>query len=194
MTRGRKPDAPELQIAKGNPRKQAKKPAAAAAQSDQSSAATAQSDQSAAPGGAIRPPAKLVGTAVAIWNQLAPDLERMRFLRPTDRMAFARYCDALNRWWQITADLRKEGQTYTSKSAHGDLRRVNPLFLIEERLVRRLEALEDRFGLTPAARQQILVRMAQGNGQLPLSGGSAGPEPETPAQSPVGLLTSTTQH
>ena len=187
MPRGRKPDPPGLQAIKGDPRKQKRQTAGAHGSPDLGA------------GGSLKPLSKLTPAAQAVWRELGPELERLNFLRPTDRNAFARYCDAVVRYWDVSKSLRKEGQTYTSTSQHGELRRVNPLFLIEERLAKRLEGLEDRFGLTPATRQQIMARLASAQHTLPLGGGGGAsdqpPEPpEAPADSPVGFLGAATRH
>jgi P27 family predicted phage terminase small subunit len=178
---GRRPDPAALQEAKGNPGKRRKSP-----------------ELPNLPAGSIPAPSRLNSDGLRVWEQIAPELQRMNFLRGTDANAFARYCDAVVRFWRITEKLRDEGETYTSKSAHGELQRINPLFVIEERLAKRLESLEDRFGLNPAARQQIMLRLAQHQPQLPFGPAkSAEGEAETPSQppgadplsaSPIGLL------
>lgn len=175
MSRGRRPEPAELKAAKGNPGKRAIPRVADA------------------PSGAIKPLAKLRPAAVAVWRELAPELARMNFLRPTDRHAFSRYCETVVHYWDVTTQLRQSGDTYVTESAHGTMQRVNPLFLIQERLFKRLTDLEDRFGLSPAARQSIMQRLAQVQPTLPL-GEPAHPSPsaDMPASeappSPIGLL------
>jgi P27 family predicted phage terminase small subunit len=124
---------------------------------------------------------------------MAPELTRLKFLRETDLSAFSRYCEHLARWWALTKELRKEGETYETQSAHGNMLRVNPKFVVRERIEKRLEPLEDRFGLTPGARMQIMQRLAVVP-PLPVGGlfdddkdKPAGQAPVTPA-SPLGLL------
>jgi len=125
----------------------------------------------------LRAPSQLRPAAQAIWRQIAPELEGMRFLRPTDRHAFARYCETLVRWWDISKKLRVEGETYTSTSAHGELKRINPLVLVELRLSQALSSMEDRFGLNPSARQQILARLSAQQQALPFT-----PSPQAEAK------------
>lgn len=179
---GRRPDPAGLQEAKGNPGKRRRTPV-----------------QPVPGGGTIAAPTRMTAEGQRVWDRLVPELVRMNFLRATDVQAFGRYCDAVARYWKITLQLRKVGETYTSKSNHGDLQRISPLFVVEERLAKRLESLEDRFGLNPAARQQIMLRLASAQGQLDL--GRPPPEPEREASapeaspseglsaSPIGLLT-----
>lgn len=138
-------------------------------------------------------PRELGAEAKKVWAQMAPELTRLKFLRETDLSAFARYCEHLARWWGLTKDLRKEGETYETQSAHGNMMRVNPKFMVRERIEKRLEPLEDRFGLTPGARMQIMQRLAVVT-PVPVGGlfdggaeKSAGQTPAAPA-SPLGLL------
>jgi P27 family predicted phage terminase small subunit len=185
MPRGPKPQSAEVKRAKGNPGRRRLVDAPPSLQ-----------------GLAMAPPPRLALDARKIWTQLAPELGRLNFLRESDRPAFERYCEHLAKWWEMTRALRKEGMTYFSKSDHNPdgLYRVNPKFLIRERLEKRLEVLEDRFGLTPAARQQILHRAAMQTPQLPAGGLFGGdqadasnpdqPPPSAPAgeANPIGLL------
>lgn len=116
-----------------------------------------------------------------VWDQVVPELVRLKFVRPTDVPAIERYCHHLVRWWQLTADVRREGETYVTESAHGTMQRLNPKFIARERIESRLEALEDRFGLNARSRQQILQAMASAAPQLPFDAPAAGEqEPATP--------------
>ena len=142
--KGRKPKSAEVAEAQGNPgrRRILKAPEVGT--------------------GSVAPPKELTAAAKRIWQDLAPSLTSLKFLRETDRPAFTRYCLHLSDWFRLTIDLRKEGETYESVSAHNPdgMLRVNPKFLIRERVEKRLEVLEDRFGLSPASRQQIMQRLA----------------------------------
>jgi len=140
----------------------------------------------------LTPPKELKAGARQLWEKQAPELVRLRFLRPSDAQAFARYCEHLVSWWTLTQKLKKEGWTYTSQSQHGELKRVNPTFLVRDRVEGRLQELEDRFGLNARARQELLKSLAHAPGTLPLPEPEARqPEPETPPapeQSPIGFL------
>jgi len=180
MFRGRKPDAPEMQEAKGRPGKR-RRPAAPAASTVASSA--------------VQPTSKLGRSALHVWTKLAPELERMNFLRGTDSNAFARYCQTVAKYWEVSAELDRDGEVYWTETVHGKMKRINPLFLIQERLSRRLIELEDRFGLSPAARQQIMMRLAQQQPQLPLRPqGEAEPTTPPPDAGPIGILGSPKLH
>jgi P27 family predicted phage terminase small subunit len=117
----------------------------------------------------------------------------MNWLRETDVPAFTRLCVYLAEWAELEARIRKNGFTYETNSRHGKMLRIHPDFQARDRIEGRLEALEDRFGLTPAMRQKLMVALALNPaapsvpGELPLEGpGDAAPA-EAPA-SPVNFL------
>lgn len=177
--RGRKPQPAAVKMAKGNP---GRRPVPA-------------EPDGKTPGKVAVAPRELAKDARAIWTRMAPELTRLKFLRETDLSAFARYCEHLARWWSLTKDLRKEGETYETNSAHGNMLRVNPKFMVRERIEKRLEPLEDRFGLTPGARMQIMQRLAAAPPALPAGGlfGETGDDKgdgktPTPPVGPLGLL------
>lgn len=143
--------------------------------------------------GNVRPHPKLRAPALEIWKQVAPELERLNLLRPSDGHAFSRYCETLVSYWEITSKLRMIGTTYETDSAHGKMRRISPEFAVQERLFNRLTAMEDRFGLNPASRQQIMLKLLGGQGHLPLGAPvPAADQPVAtdvpPAGNPIGLL------
>ena len=95
-----------------------------------------------------------------IWDRLAPPLKAAKLLTQADAETFARYCRNFARWLDAEKAVDKEGATYESESQWGKLKRVNPVFLIADRLERQLLAIEDRFGLNPAERQRIFAARA----------------------------------
>ncbi|PWR24562.1 phage terminase small subunit P27 family [Zavarzinia aquatilis] len=152
MTRGRKPQQPELALAKGNPGKRkivglAEKKA----------------------GGSLVSPLKLTKKALAIWNELIGDLERMNFVRSTDRYAFARYCRYMVRWCELDDAVKPGAETYWTETPHGKMKRLDPAFQAMDRIDRRLEAYEVQFGLLPAARNQIMRNLSMLAPELPLA-------------------------
>jgi P27 family predicted phage terminase small subunit len=128
----------------------------------------------------VRPLAKLTPAAAAIWRELGAELHRMNVLRESDRQAFARYCADVVEYWNVSAKLRKEGHTYTVTSAHGTYNRLNPLLMVQDRLATRLDRMDDRFGLTPASRQALMVRLASKQPDLPGLGHPGAPAEEDP--------------
>ena len=175
MARGRKPDRPEVQDAKGNPGKRAKRQTAAADVPESKGAA----------------PASLNAAGKKVWSKLQADLGATGILRATDEQVLARYCDTVVRYWAITAKLRRRGEVYDAPMTNGGkMRRLDPLFAVQERLAKRLEGMEDRLGLNPRSRYEIIARLSnagppQHPGELPL--GNAGESTPAP-RSPIGIL------
>lgn len=112
--------------------------------------------------------AKVNSDAQRVYDLVAPQLRRMNFLRDSDELAFRRYCETMSRYWRVTDELEKlGGETYECATTQGGtMQRMRPQFLVQERLARRLDGLEDRFGLTPMARQQYVLAL-QRQPQLP---------------------------
>lgn len=165
MIRGRKPKPDALRRAQGNPgrRKLVEQPAAAAA-----------------PGVApatvpIGAPAELIDDqrAIAIWGRTAPRLSSLNFVQPTDYDALARYCTYLGMWYRLAQKVDVEKLVVTTKSDAVEMDRLDRNFQAMLLLDKRLEALEDRFGLNPQARQQLMrakvggLGAGAGSGQLP---------------------------
>lgn len=143
MAAGRKPKPAEAKEAAGNPGKRriAKTP-------------------DSLPSASLPAPKFLSKQAKIVWDRAAPGLIKINFLRATDIDAFARYCEHVAEFWMLTRRLRRDGLTYWTDSNHGKLKRLNPDFQARDRIERQLVPLEDRFGLSTAARQQIMQRLA----------------------------------
>lgn len=133
-------------------------------------------------------PAWLDDAGRETWEALASDLRRRQMLRDAEAVAFARYCDYVSLWRDLRNRTRDIGATVTSISKHGQLDRISPAFKAMLAIEAALVALEDRYGLTPAARLRIVKDLAAANGSLPFD---AQPQPkpeEKKAASPIGLL------
>jgi P27 family predicted phage terminase small subunit len=126
----------------------------------------------AVPADGLQPPKWLKQEALGIWKRLAPPLRASKLLAQADVEAFARYCRNFARWLKMQKDLDKEGEAYESEGQWGKLKRVNPSFLIADRIERQLLAAEDRFGLNPAERQRIFAARAAAGAPLDLFGSS----------------------
>ncbi len=139
------------------------------------------------------PPRSLKRKPKAVWKQLAGKLAGLKFIKVSDEPALERYCVDLAAWRDVTAKLEETGQVYETSSTHGTMLRVHPLFLVQDRLAKRLESFEDRFGLNPASRQRILQGLAAqvGGGDLPLPA-RRDEQPAAPAASPIGMLSEAT--
>lgn len=182
MTPGPKPKPAEIAEKQGNPghRPIAKTPDANAVIG--ADAASVAVDSTA--------PEWLDDTGLAIWRAYMPKLRAMGYVRDTDRNSFARLCDHTARWLRLRAKVDEKGESYTTESRHGKMERINPDFAAMLRVEEKLVALEDRFGLTPAARQQIMSRIRDaGDMALPLGEAQQPQQPRaTPASSPIGML------
>lgn len=180
--RGPKPEPASVKIAKGN---SGRRPIGA----DPAPEVDASNE--------VVPPSWLKGEGLDVWNRLAPRLVALKLLSPTDVETFGRYCRNFARWLKMQKTLDAEGETYESESAHGKLKRAHPAFLIADRLDRKLESVEDRFGLNPAERQRIFAARAAAGAPGDLFGGARPaasekrptptPEPAKP-NSAVGFL------
>jgi P27 family predicted phage terminase small subunit len=127
------------------------------------------SEGAASPVSAFDAPRGLKAGPRKVWDALAPTLAQLRFLRPSDLTAFRRYCVFIYKWSQIEPDLIGAKATVTTVSQHNPdgLERKSATLLVALMLDKRLSEIEDRFGMNPAARQRLLLQMAQ-QGALPL--------------------------
>lgn len=155
------------------------------------------------PASALAAPKKLSARQRAMWERIAPELAAMRILRPTDLGAFRRYIVFLDRWEEVERMVRTVSLVNVTSSEHvQNLERRSQWLMVAVMLDKRLSEIEDRFGMNPAARQRLMLQMAQ-QGALPLDGrhGSnpateegASEKPSAPVesqplpQSPIGLL------
>jgi P27 family predicted phage terminase small subunit len=109
----------------------------------------------------LRAPAWLKGEGLEVWDRWAPRLRKARLLGVTDELAFARYCRNFAKWQQIRSRLDRRGYSYLAETVGGGkLRRIDPEFMVADRLERQLMAAEDRFGMNPAERQRIMAARA----------------------------------
>lgn len=155
--KGRKAKPAELKAAQGNPGNRPLVPQPL-------------SESAPASGPVALPFAKLSADALTAYTIVGAELRHLNFIRSTDEPLLLRYCDALARFWRVTRELDElGGETYDCPTTTGaTMLRMRPQFMVQERLSKRLESMEDRLGLSPMARQQYLLRMAQGAPRLPL--------------------------
>lgn len=150
--------------------------------------------------GVMLPPVPLTAAGRAVWDELAPQLTAMNFVRPTDARALARLCQHEADFWLATKALDAGRLIYWTRSKHGKIKRVNPLVTARAIIERQLLKLEESFGLTPRARQELMQRIANRIPQLPLSpaageaktdGGSSGEARKPGSGKAGGYLAST---
>lgn len=190
MTRGRKALPDEIKQLKGNPGK--RKLYLSAEAGDDAGGLTP-------PDFVSRPLEKL------IFARACDALAAARFVRRTDIFALGRWAVYMAQWVEIKKRLsRRKGTAeteikadvyYETKSRHGTMLRVHPLWASLYKIDQHLMSLEDRLGLNPTSRQAI-VRGLINAPQLPpgdLFGDGAekpaAPEkPQEPAGESVGPL------
>lgn len=137
----------------------------------------------------------LGATGRKAWEIAAPALKAINLLSEPDRIAFARYCSWLAEYFDLEKAKPKRARavkTTTSRAVKMD--RIDRGFLARLQLDKRLIEYEDRFGMTPAARNAIFAKLATGYqpankgtqpGPGPTAGGNA--EPKKTA-GPLGFL------
>lgn len=172
--RGRLPKPAEVRDAQGNP---GRRPSAAALPPDQ--------------GDVTLPFVQLSEDAHRAYDIIGAALKRLNFVRSSDESLLLRYADAVARYWRVTAELDGLGsESYECQMTGGGvMQRLRPQFMVQQLLAKRLEAMEDRLGLSPMARQQYMLRMSQTGLQpsLPLADAASEPPAQRPG-SAVGLL------
>ncbi|MBX4944627.1 phage terminase small subunit P27 family [Rhizobium binae] len=173
MTRGRKPDTDEQQAAKGNPGKRMSQQDVEKAKTKQAAPVTI---------GKVRPPKWLKRSrkATEVWNELAPQLERLNLLSNLDANPFARYCRYVVEWISADVAVQKEGTWFNGKDTNGnDTKKRHPAFQAVQDLEKMLREMESTFGMRPDTRFKIMrdQAAAHGLGNLPLWGDQQ-PQPQ----------------
>lgn len=177
--RGPKPEPASVKLQKGNP---GRRPVGADPE-------TVHAD-----GNQILPPDYLKDDALGIWWKLVPRLVALKLMTEADVMTFGRYCLNYARWLSLQKRLDDGGMFYEIETASGTVRRSDPAFAMADRLDKKMESVEDRFGLNPAERQRIFAARAAGgapdlftgNERKPVGGAQAGAE--TKPRGPIGFL------
>ena len=189
--RGRTPDAPGLQAAKGNPRQRKRKHSVRSA--EERAAAIA---QALAPGDTFGPPDFMAEStafdpAIAVWKELSPELKRIGLLERLDRYSFAMYCVHMADWIAATREIAAGGAHYKAKNINGELiERMRPSVKVREIAERHILDHGERFGLNPQTRFKLL-RDQSLIGAGPLFGADAPKPPaegDTTTEDPVGMM------
>ena len=128
--------------------------------------------------------------AVRAWKFLSQALRKINLLKATDQVAFSRYCYYVGLWIKETKLIKGKALTYVTTSKHvGKMQRINQSLVVVLRLEDKIMKLEEQLGLTPAARQSLLQRLAaQPPLPFPKPEEPAADAPSTPASSPIGGL------
>lgn len=122
--------------------------------------------------GAPDPPEWLEGEGLAVWDELAPQLEEMGVFTKVDGLAFARYCVLWAQWVKAIMFIQQHGTTYPLKDGNGKIKCFAqfPEVAVMNKTSMTLSRLEAEFGLTPSARTRISVTVAPSpvtNGEAP---------------------------
>lgn len=130
----------------------------------------------------------------AIFKRVSEEINRLRFIRQTDVDALARWSYYLAKWIGLKKriDAKNADVYYETKSKHGKMLRTHPIFASLLQIERVLVSLEDRLGLNPVSRQQIIRGIFQ-TVPLPANTDLFGqPPPDNPAPkdkaSPIGFM------
>lgn len=117
----------------------------------------------AAPGPAKQSPLQIpefleADREIVIFRRVVEDYLQRRIARPADLTQYARWAHYLNQWIDAKESIKKNGGRtyYLVQSNHGKRLARLPSFKDMLDLERVLQALEDRLGLNPAARQNII--------------------------------------
>lgn len=189
MTRGRRPIPDEIKELKGNPGKRRLS----------LDKARGKSDAAPKPAAALQIPEFLSGVREReIFRRVVEDYLQRRVARAPDLTAYGRWAHYLDRWIICKETLQGKATYFKSESKHGTLLRRHPVFKDQLDLERVLQSLEDRLGLNPVARQNIMKGLAAlppALGDLfgdepPPTDSPREPEqaPQAPVESPLAFL------
>lgn len=101
-------------------------------------------------------PRHIQGEARKEWRRVSRELSECGLLTMIDRAALATYCQAWGRWVEAEDELRKNGVLLKSP---GGILRPSPMLLIANHAMDQMRALLPEFGMTPAARTRIQVKV-----------------------------------
>lgn len=104
------------------------------------------------------PPAWLDARAKSLWRELEPMLTRTRVLTEADRRSLELLCDAYSEYRAAREFCRKNGTSYEAETDRGrSVTRVRAEVGIYQDAWKRVRAMLQEFGMTPAARSKVKV-------------------------------------
>lgn len=106
------------------------------------------------------PPAFLTGAAREMWDQVVPELQRLKLLKPIDQAALAALCLTWERLCEAQRIVDKDGMVIEGE--RGPVK--NPAVLILEAASKELRAWSSEFGLTPSAEGRLGLSVPDGDG------------------------------
>lgn len=165
MPRGRKGLSPEQEKLRG------------AASRARRAPAEALSEAPAAPTATLAAPAWLAvdETAAGFWrNEAVPILRQLAFIRATDHHALARWCYWMAQFLAAARTLSVEGTTQTVPTVGGEpMIRRHPATKDRTEAEMALERLEDRLGLNPKRRYEIMANLSNSTARTPIEDAAA---------------------
>lgn len=108
-----------------------------------------------------RPPSWLDSRGRRAWRDWLPVLTGMRVLTEADGAALALMCDAYAEYLAARAVLRREGASYTTGELPAQMVRQRPEVAQAADAWRRVSAMMQQFGLTPASRSRVSSQQAE---------------------------------
>lgn len=106
------------------------------------------------PAGEVEPPEDISDAARQVWDRLAPQLERVGVLTPWDVDSLRVFCDAVVHNRQAS---RLVAQSSVLIKGRKDALVKNPAMQVVRDTADTIARFGDRFGLSPAARSQIVM-------------------------------------
>lgn len=102
-------------------------------------------------------PKHLSPAARKAWKRVAPELDRMGVLTRADGMALELLVDAYAEFWDAREQVAREGATYVNTDPETGAMQIkaHPAVRIASDAWRRVRAMAQEFGLTPAARPRV---------------------------------------
>lgn len=180
--RGRKPDAPGLQEAKGNP---GRRKSAVQKRIDEAERVAALLATPPLGGDPLAAPPIIEhgsAAAVAVWRDLAPRLRTTHRLQPHHRPMFALFCVYFAEWVVANEDVGRNGHTQKVKTvAGGMMERTRPIVSIRDKAFDMVMKLSERFGLTPSDEYSLFRDQAVAAAQNPGLFDQAAPKQEQAA-------------
>lgn len=153
MTRGRKSQPDEIKEMRGNPGKRRLLSLEAAQKQQQQIVPVAPTR--------IETPDWLSNDReIAIFRLIVDEYQQNRIARKTDVHAYARWAHYMRRWIEAKEGLGEAGMYYQVESNHGKRLALHPLLVVMFRCEAEITKQEDRLGLNPAARQNIIRGMS----------------------------------
>lgn len=103
----------------------------------------------------LTPPAHLQPAAIAVWQQLAPQLRKAQILTELDTPALEMACDAIATF-RLACEKTADGKVLMKNAETGNVS-LSPWEMVKSMAAKRALAMLREFGATPAARSKVMV-------------------------------------